>query len=92
VGLGVRRPGSPAVEIIHEQFTPVRIPSDQQTVMAGIVYPLSADETLGLVVQGFTGAYYSRGEGWRDQAVVSGSVSLPLHNVVELSFGQTAEP
>ncbi len=82
-GLGVRRPGSPAIEIIHEQFTPFRIPANQDTAMAGVVYPLAADETLGLVLQGFTGAYYSRGEGWGDQARVSGSVTLPLHHLGE---------
>lgn len=78
-GLGVRRPGSPAIEVIHEQFTPVRVPAVQDTAMAGVVYPLAADETLGLVLQGFTGAYFSRGKGSGDQARVGGSVTLPLH-------------
>ncbi|MDK8465223.1 hypothetical protein [Marinobacter sp. SS13-12] len=72
-------PGSPAIEVIHEQFTPMRIPADQDTAMAGVVYPLAADETLCLVLQGFTGAYYSRGKGWGDQARIGGSVTLPLH-------------
>ncbi|MEP3166533.1 MAG: hypothetical protein ABJO43_15780, partial [Marinobacter sp.] len=78
-GLGVRRPGSPVIEVIHEQFTPVRVPAVQHTAMAGVVYPLAADETLGLVLQGFTGAYFSRGKGWGDQARAGGSITLPLH-------------
>ncbi|MGM0769633.1 MAG: alpha/beta hydrolase [Pseudomonadota bacterium] len=77
-GLGVRRPGSPAVEVIHEQFTPVRVPADQDTAMAGVVYPLSAGETVGLVLQGFTGAYYNRGKGWGGQTLVRGAVTLPM--------------
>lgn len=77
-GLGVRRPGSPAIEVIHEQFTPLRIPAEQHTDMAGVVYPLAADETVGLVLQGFTGAYYNRGKGWGDKAFVEGAVTLPL--------------
>lgn len=80
-GLGVRRPGSGAVEVIHEQFTPVRVPADQNTAMAGVVYPLAADDTVGLVLQGFTGAYYNRGKGWGDRARVSGSVMLPLQSL-----------
>ncbi|QCF25381.1 X-Pro dipeptidyl-peptidase [Hydrocarboniclastica marina] len=79
-GIGVRRPGSSAVEVIHEQFTPVPVPSGEQADMAGVVYPLAADETVGLVLQGYTGAYYGRGEGWRDTARVSGAVTLPLHH------------
>lgn len=82
-GIGVLRPGSQAVEVIHEQFTPVRVPADQDAAMAGVVYPLAADETVGLVLQGFTGAYYNRGKGWGDRARVSGSVTLPLHRPVD---------
>jgi hypothetical protein len=65
--------------VIHEQFTPVRVPAAQDTAMAGVVYPLAAEDTLGLVLQGFTGAYFSRTESWGDQARVGGSVTLPLH-------------
>lgn len=78
--LGVRRPGSPAIEVIHEQFTPLRVPADQDTAMAGVVYPLAADDTVGLVLQGFTGAYYNRGQGWGDRARISGSITLPLQS------------
>lgn len=76
--LGVRRPGSPAIEVLHEQYTPIPAPGVHEGPMPGVVHQFAEGDTLGLLLQGFTGAYYSRGEGWRDTAEVRGQVALPL--------------
>lgn len=76
--LGVRHKGSPAITVLHEQFTPLPAPASHEVSMPGVVFALAEGDTVGLVLQGFAGAYYNRGAGWLHRAKVSGSVGLPL--------------
>lgn len=77
VGLGVRHADSFQVNVISEQYLPLTGDGDYSQVMPGISVMLEAGDTVGLVLQGFTGQYFWNPEGWFSSASVQGEIWLP---------------
>lgn len=77
VGLGVRHADSFQVQVISEQFLPLTGDGDYDQPMPAVSIELEAGDTVGLVVQGFTGQYFWNPEGWFSSASVQGEVWLP---------------
>jgi ABC-2 type transport system ATP-binding protein len=78
VALGVRKPGSSYTEVLGEQYTPLADDGRHQVEMPAVAHRLHPGETVGLMVQGFTGQYFLNARGWRSFGSVAGSIRLPL--------------
>ena len=77
VGVGVRHADSFQVQVISEQFVPLTGDGVYRQALPAISHNLQAGDTLGLVLQGFTGQYFWNPEGWFSRASVQGEVWFP---------------
>lgn len=77
-GVGVRRNGSIAIDVVSDQYTPLVGAGRHVQPMPGVSGILEKGDTVGLVLQGFTGQWFFNPEGWTSTAHVNGRLDLPL--------------
>ena len=77
IGIGVRHMDSFQVTVVSEQYLPLTGDGVYTQSLPPISHPLQAGDTLGLVLQGFSGQYFWNPEGWFAKASVQGEVWLP---------------
>lgn len=75
--LGVRRAGTPLVKIISEQFIPLKGDGEHQLELPAVAIELERGDTLGLVLQGYSGQYFFNQRGRFRSAEVSGHLKVP---------------
>lgn len=75
--LGVRRAGTPLVKIISEQFIPLKGDGTHQLELPAVAIELERGDTLGLVLQGYSGQYFFNQRGRFRSAEVSGQLNVP---------------
>jgi ABC-2 type transport system ATP-binding protein len=78
VGVGVQHAGERRVHVASEHLTPLPGKGIYQQDLPSIAYPLKSGDRVGLVLYGFTWQYFWNAAWiWRE-AVVEGSMTLPL--------------
>ena len=78
IAIGVRPEGTPHLDILDEQYTPLPGDGHYRIKLPALARHLHRGDTLGLVVQGFTGQYYFDPDGWLSTATIRGFLRLPL--------------
>ncbi len=78
VGIGVRRQGTPYIELLDEQLTPIPGAGHYKLALNAVASVLEPGDVVGLQVQGFSGQYFFNPEGLFDAATLTGKVALPL--------------
>lgn len=76
--VGVRKPDSPYIHILSEQYTPLPGDGVYDVDMPAISRKLEKGDTIGLVLQGFSSQYWFNPEGWFSSATIAGEVALPI--------------
>lgn len=76
--VGVRRQGSLAVDVVSDQYFPLVGNGPQRFDLPGISTLLHENDTVGLVLQGYSGQFFFNPEGWFEGVAVAGEVNLPL--------------
>lgn len=84
--IGVRKPGSPYIHILGEQYTPITGAGQHQIELAAVSSRLQTGDTVGLILQGFSGQYGIFRNGWFSSATLSGSLGLPLSSTLKSSI------
>jgi ABC-2 type transport system ATP-binding protein len=80
--VAVRKGGSVAVDVVSDQFFPLVGNGRQHVEMPGISALVEKNDTVGLVLQGYSGQFFFNPEGWFGGVNVAGEVQLPLLNPV----------
>lgn len=80
--VGIRRKGNVAVDVISDQFMPLVGNGPQRLEMPGVSALVQENDTVGLVLQGYSGQFFFNPEGWFEGVNVAGEVQLPLLNPV----------
>lgn len=80
--VAIRKHGSLAVDVVSDQFFPLVGNGRHQHEMPGVSALVSKDDTVGLVLQGYSGQFFFNPEGWFEGVNVAGEVHLPLLNPV----------
>lgn len=80
--IAVRKQGSLAVDVVSDQYFPLVGNGSQRHEMPGISALVEANDTVGLVLQGYSGQFFFNPEGWFEGINVAGEVQLPLLNPV----------
>ncbi len=76
--VAIRKQGSLAVDVVSDQFFPLVGNGRQQHKMPGISAQVNQNDTVGLVLQGYSGQFFFNPEGWFEGVNVAGEVQLPL--------------
>lgn len=80
--IAIRKAGSLAVDVVSDQFFPLVGNGRHLHEMPGISALVKKDDTVGLVLQGYSGQFFFNPEGWFEGVNVAGEVQLPLLNPV----------
>lgn len=78
VGIGVRKAGEHAINLVSEQLTPLPGDGTYRMPLTAVSMALEAGDQVGLVMQGFSGQFFWNPEGWFESAKLMGKVELPL--------------
>jgi ABC-2 type transport system ATP-binding protein len=92
--LGVRKAGTPLVDVLSEQYIPLKGDGQHQLSMPAVAVELERGDTLGLVLQGYAGQYFFNQRGRFSSAKVSGHIRVPYprQDEIPVTAEQSRQP